>query len=178
MPVLLALVLSAAAAATPAPALPATIPEPRIVVLKARRELRLYTGETLLKTYRVGLGLNPVPPKRRSGDHATPEGAYVVCIKNPRSQFLLSLGLSYPNAQDADRGLEGRLITRSQHRRIRRALALSACPPWDTPLGGEIFIHGRGSSSDWTWGCVVLDDPDIRELYSRIPVGTPVLIEP
>src|SRR5512132_2866550 len=72
--------------------LPALVPKPRIVVLKAQRELRLYSGNTLLKTYRIGLGLNPVPPKQRSGDHATPEGSYFVCLKNPHSQYLLSLG--------------------------------------------------------------------------------------
>ena len=70
------------------------------------------------------------------------------------------------------------LITRAQHRGIVEAARRGACPPWDTQLGGEIFIHGRGSSSDWTWGCVALDDGDVRELYARIPVGTPVLVEP
>ena len=54
----------------------------------------------------------------------------------------------------------------------------SEIPPWDTPLGGEIFIHGGGSGSDWTWGCVALDDDDVRELYRAVRVGTPVTIEP
>ncbi|MCL4807433.1 MAG: L,D-transpeptidase [Thermoanaerobaculia bacterium] len=165
------------AAEPPAP-LPAAIESPRLVVRKAQRQLLVYSGETLLKTYRVGLGGNPVPPKERQGDLATPEGSYVVCIRNPRSQFLLSLGLTYPNAADADRGLKAGLVTRSQHRRIVEAARTGACPPWNTALGGEIFIHGRGSATDWTWGCVALDDDDMRELYSRIPVGTPVVIEP
>ena len=43
-------------------------------------------------------------------------------------------------------------------------------------LGGEIFIHGRGSGSDWTWGCIALDDPEMKELFDAIPVGTPVVI--
>lgn len=161
----------------PAP-LPRTIEAPRLVVRKARRELLVYSGEALLRTYRVGLGSNPVPPKSRQGDRATPEGRYVVCRKNPRSQFLLSLGLSYPNAADADRGLAAGLITRAQHLRILESARRGACPPWDTPLGGEIFIHGRGSTTDWTWGCVALDDRDVRELYPRVPLGTPVVIEP
>ena len=155
-----------------------TIPNPRIVVHKARRELLVYSGSELLKTYRVGLGLKPVPPKEREGDRATPEGTYVVCMKNPASEFTLSLGLSYPNAADAERGLKSGLVTSAQHARIVESARSGSCPPWDTPLGGEIFIHGSGSATDWTWGCVALDDDDIRELYPRIPVGTPVVIEP
>ncbi len=173
--------LAALATATP-PALSEPLPEqvvsPRIVVRKARRELLLFSGERLLKTYRAALGFNPVPPKARQGDGATPEGRYVVCRKNPRSRFLLSLGLSYPNAHDADRGLSAGLIDRRQHRRIVESARNGTCPPWETPLGGEIFIHGRGSATDWTWGCVALDDDDVRELFPRIPVGTPVVIEP
>lgn len=175
---LLALVLAAAAASAPPPPLPESIPNARLVVHKARRELLVFSGETLLKTYRVGLGGNPGPPKARQGDMATPEGSYVVCRKNPRSQFLLSLGLSYPNASDADRGLAAGLINRRQHRQIVEAARTGGCPPWNTALGGEIFIHGRGSATDWTWGCVALDDDDVRELYPRIAVGTPVVIEP
>lgn len=177
-PAILAVVLALAVPLRADPPLPSPVEAPRIVVSKARRELLLFSGETLLRTYRVGLGFNPVPPKMRQGDGATPEGRYFVCRKNPRSQFLLSLGLSYPNAADADRGLAAGLVARGQHRRIVEAERRGTCPPWDTRLGGEIFIHGRGSSSDWTWGCVALDDDDIRELYSRIPVGTPVVVEP
>lgn len=44
--------------------------------------------------------------------------------------------------------------------------------------GGEIFIHGKGSKSDWTLGCVALEGDDVRELYDWIPVGTPVAILP
>ena len=168
-----------AAAEAPRPArLPDPIPAPRLVVRKARRELRVFSGETLLRTYRIGLGSNPVPPKTRQGDRATPEGRYVVCRKNPRSAFLLSLGLSYPNEADADRGLAAGLISRRQHRQIVESARRGGCPPWNTRLGGEIFIHGNGSGSDWTWGCVALDDEDVRELYPRVPVGTPVLIDP
>ena len=160
------------------PVPPPTIASPRIVVHKARRELLLYSGDELVKTYRVGLGLKPVPPKEREGDRATPEGTYSVCMKNPASEFTLSLGLDYPNAADAERGLKAGLVTPAQRARIVEAVRSGSCPPWDTPLGGEIFIHGSGSATDWTWGCVALDDDDIRELYPRIPVGTPVVIEP
>jgi murein L,D-transpeptidase YafK len=174
---LLALALLEASTADGAP-LPEALSSPRIHVLKSKRELLLYSGDQLVRTYRVGLGLNPIPPKAAAGDNATPEGSFTVCIKNPKSAFLLSLGLSYPGPSDAERGLAAGLITASQHRQIIQAAKRKTVPPWDTRLGGTIFIHGRGSATDWTWGCIALDDADIQELYPRIPVGTPVQIDP
>ena len=94
------------------------------------------------------------------------------------SRFTLSLGLSYPGPADAERGLAEGVITAEQQSRIIAAWEARATPPWNTRLGGEIMIHGRGSQADWTAGCVALDDTDIRELYRVIPVGTPVEIRP
>jgi murein L,D-transpeptidase YafK len=150
---------------------------PRIVVIKSKRLLRLYSNDSLVKTYRVALGLSPVENKERAGDRRTPEGEFYISVKNLRSQFYLSLGLSYPNREHAERGLRDGLITRSQYNRIIAALARKRTPPQNTRLGGEIFIHGNGSKNDWTWGCVALDDRDIRELFDAVPVGTPVFIE-
>jgi murein L,D-transpeptidase YafK len=98
-------------------------------------------------------------------------------VKNPKSQYYLSLGLSYPNIQDAERGLREGLISREQYDRIAEAIREGRRPPWHTPLGGEIFIHGDGSKKDWTLGCIALHNNDIRELYDVVPVGTPVLIQ-
>ena len=50
-------------------------------------------------------------------------------------------------------------------------------PPLTNELGGDIYIHGNGASSDWTWGCVALENDDVRELFNAVPVGTPVRIE-
>jgi murein L,D-transpeptidase YafK len=151
---------------------------PRIVVFKANRQLQLYSGDKLLRIYRVGLGLNPVPDKQSEGDRATPEGEFYIFTKNPRSAFHLSLGISYPNVEDAERGLISGLITRAQRDTIVRAIKRKQGPPQYTALGGLIYIHGNGATSDWTWGCVALENEDIEELYQAIPVGTPVTIKP
>ena len=58
------------------------------------------------------------------------------------------------------------------------AVAGKQCPPWDTSLGGEIFIHGGGTASDWTWGCVALENDAVRELFDAVPPGTVVSIKP
>jgi len=151
--------------------------DPAIVVTKTKRILELYSAGKLIKTYRVGLGLSPVEDKVRAGDRRTPEGHFYICLKNPRSQFYLSMQLSYPNAKHAERGLRNGLITRGQYNQTLNALNRRQVPPQNTRLGGELFIHGNGSQSDWTWGCIALDDRDIRELYDAIPVGTAITIK-
>lgn len=156
----------------------ADLARPRLEVYKARRELLLFDGDKLVKSYCVALGGNPVPPKEREGDKATPEGSYFICEKNPNSQFHLSLGISYPNAADAERGLRDGLISRDEYESILRATANRETPPWKTKLGGEIFVHGDGSTPDWTWGCIALDNSHVEELYRLVPVQTPIVIYP
>jgi len=151
---------------------------PSIQVTKSKRELALYSDEKLVRRYTVGLGFSPKDDKARQGDGCTPEGTFYVCVKNPQSSFYLSLGLSYPNKEHAERGLRDRIITRAQYNEIMSALQRRERPPWNTPLGGEIFIHGNGSQSDWTWGCVALDNENMKELYDAIPKGTTVVIKP
>ncbi len=152
--------------------------EPRIVVFKSRRQLELYSDGSIVRTYRVGLGLNPVDDKQREGDRATPEGEFYIFTKNPKSAYYLSLGISYPNIEDAERGLRAGLITRTQHDQIVNAIKRKAGPPQYTALGGLIYIHGNGAASDWTWGCVALENEDIKELYNLVDTGTPVTIKP
>jgi murein L,D-transpeptidase YafK len=151
---------------------------PKIVVKKGRRELLLYSSDRLVRTYHVGLGLSPVGDKVREGDRRTPEGEFYIFTKNDKSAFYLSLGLSYPNAAHAERGLRDGLINRPQYETIMRALRAKKGPPQNTRLGGDIYIHGHGAQSDWTWGCVALENEDIRELFDAVNVGTPVTIEP
>src|SRR4051812_2568855 len=93
----------------------ADLAKPRIEVFKAARTLQLFDGDQLIKTYRVALGTNPVSPKTRQGDRATPEGSYVICNKNPQSKFHLSLGISYPGPDDAIRGLKAGLISKREY---------------------------------------------------------------
>ena len=160
------------------PPLGRALSSPRIVIVKSARRLTLFSDGEPVRTYAIGLGFAPEGDKRREGDGKTPEGAFTVCVKNPNSRFTLSLGLSYPSVDDAARGLADGAITRDEHDAIVRAIGAGKTPPWKTALGGEIFIHGSGAASDWTLGCIALDDEDIRELYPLIPVGTPVTIDP
>ena len=137
----------------------------------------LYSAGRVVRTYPVGLGFNPVDDKTKEGDGCTPEGRFYIFTRNARSAFHLSLGLSYPNAEDAARGLRDGLITQAQYRAILRAVRRRGAPPQNTALGGQIYIHGNGAHRDWTWGCIALEDADIEELFRAVPVGTTVVVE-
>jgi murein L,D-transpeptidase YafK len=154
--------------------------EPRIVVAKAARRLQLWSGAQLDRTYPIVLGRNSTADKSVEGDEATPVGEFYICAKNPRSKFFLSLCLSYPNAEDAERGLAAGLIGAEEHRQILEATRLGRMPPQRTPLGGEIYIHGSTNRSDpsGTRGCIALDNTAMQELYDRVEIGTAVIIEP
>ena len=152
--------------------------EAEIRIHKGPHQLELWSAGRLVKRYRVGLGHRGLADKLRQGDHLTPEGRFYICNRNESSQFHLFMGISYPHEAAAARGLQEGLITKAQHDSILRALRNKACPAWNTSLGGTVGIHGGGSSADWTWGCIALEDAGIEELWVACPVGSPVLIEP
>ena len=83
--------------------------DPYIVVLKSQRRLQLHSAGKLVRTYKIGLGLNPVPDKQREGDRATPEGDFYIFTKNPKSAFHLSLGISYANIERCRARVERRI---------------------------------------------------------------------
>ena len=156
---------------------------PHIIVRKAAGVVELYDGPKVVKTYTCISG-GQSGDKAVEGDRKTPIGSFRIVFKNPESQFHLSLGLDYPNREDAQRGLAAGLITREQYQGIVESLEsdLSRVENqkklWYTPLGGEIFLHGHAEGRTGTAGCIALSNRDIEELYAILPVGTPVEIRP
>lgn len=137
----------------------------RVVVKKSERQLLLMHGGNLVRAYHVQLGLNPTGQKERSGDFRTPEGTYRLERRNPRSDFFLSIKVSYPNQADLKRA-------RTHH--------------WDT--GGSIMIHGLPNflkhdpeyyaSHDWTDGCIAVSNADMTEIWMLTPDDVPIEILP
>jgi murein L,D-transpeptidase YafK len=152
--------------------------EYRIVVAKTARQLTLMCGSRVERAYPVTLGRNAGADKAVEGDEATPVGEFYVCAKNPRSRHFLSLCISYPNAEDAERGLAAGLIDGAEHAQILQAIAARKMPPQRTRLGGEIYIHGRSEHFNprGTRGCIALNNPDMQDLYDRVAIGTAVTI--
>jgi len=151
---------------------------PQIVIRKRERKLFLFDGEQLIKGYRIALGFEPVGDKERRGDGKTPEGEYYVAVKNPKSKYFLSLGLSYPTVKHAASGLAAGLISQTEYDEIIKAHRENRLPNQKTQLGGEIYIHGGGNLWDWTEGCIALENGDVEEIFAVLQIGTKVLIEP
>lgn len=129
-----------------------------IVVNKGARSMYLLHHEEVLKHYRIDLGFAPVGHKNFRGDGKTPEGTYVIDRRNPNSDFHLSVGISYPNAQD-----------------VAYARSMGRDP------GGDIFIHGqpngkRAKGRDWTAGCIAVKNREIEDIYAMVRIGTPITI--
>ena len=47
-------------------------------------------------------------------------------------------------------------------------------------MGGEILLHGGGGQSDWTLGCIAMDNDQLDILRAELPrdMKTTVLILP
>lgn len=151
---------------------------PHILVKKKERKLQIFDGEKLIKSYTISLGFAPEGDKEIEGDGKTPEGEFYIFTKNPESTFFLSLGVSYPNIEDAERGLKNNLITQEEHDEIVKAINEKAMPPQKTKLGGEIYIHGGGCKADWTAGCMALENEEMQEIFDAIEIGANIKIEP
>lgn len=135
----------------------------RVLIEKSKHTMTLYQGTRVLRTYRVSIGHGDGGPKRREGDHQTPEGLYTIDAQNPHSDYYRALHVSYPNADD------------------RARAAAAGVPP-----GGDIMIHGIKNGfgwlgplhrkKDWTEGCIAVTDAEMDEVWKLVPVGTPVEI--
>jgi murein L,D-transpeptidase YafK len=152
--------------------------EIRLEIHKAKRELHLFKDDLLVRSFSVALGFAPDGDKEIEGDGKTPEGRFYIFTKNSKSKFHLSLGISYPSFDDAERGLSNDLISQNESDLIKEAIEKGQMPSQKTKLGGQIYIHGGGSENDWTEGCIALKHNEIEELFELVPVGTVVEILP
>jgi murein L,D-transpeptidase YafK len=136
----------------------------RVVVHKAARRMELHSGTQVLRSYRVSLGLQPQGHKEREGDFRTPEGRYYLTRRNPRSDYFLSIQVSYPNDRDQKRAKSN---------------------GWEP--GGAIMIHGLPNrlkhepdyyTRDWTDGCIAVSNSDMVEIWLFTNNNTPIDILP
>lgn len=123
--------------------------------------LLIHKGKTQ-KRFTANLSRNWYRRKARSQDASTPEGEYKVTRLIPNGKYGKALMIDYPNADDKKRF---------------QILKQNGDIPQEARIGGYIEIHGRGvPETDWTEGCVSLDDKDMLELYKFAYVGMPVTI--
>lgn len=135
---------------------------------KSEHRLELVAGERVVKRYRVALGSGGAGPKRFEGDKTTPVGTYRITSRF-KGLFHQFLNVSYPNDDDRARFAE---------------LKKNGEVPPGRGVGHSIGIHGVGArelsgvhkESDWTHGCIALDDAEIDELGRLVKDGTTVVI--
>lgn len=150
-----------------------------IYVSKRTKVLSLKQNGVLIAEYPVSMGAaSSDGNKNVEGDMRTPSGEFYVCTRNDKSIAYLSLGLSYPGIKDAERGFADGIITEAQRDEIVKANLAGEQPPWDTPLGGAIMIHGCRTAGEDTHGCVAVDNSVMDVLWSYCSLGVPVTIGP
>ncbi|MDP4180778.1 MAG: L,D-transpeptidase family protein [Bacillota bacterium] len=156
-----------------------------IHVNKTDHVLGIIINGALIKTYSVDIGDNGLGDKVARGDHKTPEGTFYITEKsvlNPEDEYLGTrwMRLSYPNAEDAERGLQNGIIDAETYKQIKDAISNKETPPQETGLGGSVGIHGGSKKefgSDWTWGCVGLTNSSVEDFFNFVNIGTKVIIE-
>ncbi|MFZ4056757.1 MAG: L,D-transpeptidase family protein [Ferruginibacter sp.] len=141
-----------------------------IIVDKSDYELKVYDEEGWYATYPIVFGSKDLSDKMREGDKRTPEGNFKIILKKIHPKWGPELLLNYPNDESVQRFRE----------RLQKGLI-----PKNSKIGNGIAIHATRPEEEWTvdhfynWtdGCVSVKYTEMKDLFSYIPVGTPVTIQ-
>jgi murein L,D-transpeptidase YafK len=142
-----------------------------IIVDKSDYELKVYDDEGWYATYPIVFGSKDLGDKMREGDKKTPTGKFRIILKKIHPKWGPELLLDYPNEES---------IRRFNQRKAQGLI------PQNAKIGNGIAIHATRPGEEWTvdnfynWtdGCVSVKYTEMKDLFSYIPVGTPVTIQP
>ena len=142
-----------------------------IIVSKKNYELKVFDNEGWYATYPIVFGSRDLSDKMREGDRKTPTGSFKIVLKKIHNKWGPELLLNYPNEES--------------YRRFNDRKAKGMLPA-NARIGDGIAIHATRPEEEWTvdnfynWtdGCVSVKYTEMKDLYSYIPVGTPVTIQP
>jgi murein L,D-transpeptidase YafK len=136
-----------------------------VIIDKSDRALHLLNKGKIFRTFKIALGIVPDGDKEKEGDFKTPEGKYLLDMRNPNSDFFLSIHVSYPDSAD------------------RQEAARRGVDP-----GGAIMIHGQPNepsrsetyykTQDWTNGCIAVSNSDMIDIWLMTGDNTPIEIRP
>ena len=140
-----------------------------IIISKKDYELKVYDDQGWYATYPCVFGSDDLRDKYMEGDKRTPDGKFKVLLKKINPKWGFELLLDYPNEQS---------IAKFNERKAKGII------PRNAKIGGGIAIHATRPQEEWTvdyyqnWtdGCISLKYTEAKDLYSYIPVGTPVTI--
>jgi len=142
-----------------------------IIVDKSDYELKVYDEEGWYATYPIVFGSKDLGDKMKEGDKKTPNGKFKIILKKIHDKWGPELLLDYPTPENVQKFNE----------RKQKGII-----PKTARIGNGIAIHATRPEEEWTidnfynWtdGCVSVKYTEMKDLYSYIPVGTPVTIQP
>jgi len=142
-----------------------------IIVDKSDYELKVYDEEGWYATYPIVFGSKDLGDKMREGDRKTPNGKFKIILKKIHQKWGPELLLDYPNPEDQKKFNERKhkgLIPKTA--RIGNGIAIHATRPEEEWAVDNFY--------NWTDGCVSVKYTEMKDLFSYIPAGTPVTIQP
>jgi len=133
--------------------------------------LKVYDEEGWYATYPVVFGGKDLGDKMKEGDKKTPNGTFKVILKKVNPKWGAELLLNYPTQES---------YLRFKDRKQKGVI------PKNARIGDGIAIHATRPEEEWTvdnfynWtdGCISVKYSEMKDLFSYIPVGTPVTIQP
>ncbi|MGF2411550.1 L,D-transpeptidase family protein [Ferruginibacter sp.] len=142
-----------------------------IIVDKSDYELKVYDEEGWYATYPIVFGSKDLSDKMKEGDKRTPTGQFKIILKKIHPKWGPELLLDYP--------------TNESYQRFNERKAKGVIPK-NARIGNGIAIHATRPDEEWTvdnfynWtdGCVSVKYTEMKDLFSYIPVGTKVTIQP
>lgn len=142
-----------------------------IIVDKSEYELKVFDDEGWYATYPIVFGSKDLSDKMKEGDKKTPNGSFKIILKKHHPKWGPELLLDYPNPES---------VALFKKRKAQGII------PKTAKIGNGIAIHATRPSEEWTvdnfynWtdGCVSVKYTEMIDLFSYIPVGTNVTIQP
>ncbi|MBN1439720.1 MAG: L,D-transpeptidase [Anaerolineales bacterium] len=150
----------------------------RIEVDKSERRLAVFEGGREIAVYRAAISEHGMAQRTTWEDELTPEGIFLIASMQYESrygprQMLLETTAQSLTDYEAQYGEEGRdrvEVWSKSHGpldTIWETYDFNQMNP-EHPMWNDILIHGGGSATDWTWGCIALDDADVIELFDLL----------
>jgi murein L,D-transpeptidase YafK len=141
-----------------------------IIIDKSDYELKVYDEDGWYATYPIVFGSKDLGDKMKEGDRKTPDGKFKIILKKIHPKWGPELLLDYPTGESLQRFTE----------RKRKGIL-----PKNAKIGSGIAIHATRPEEEWTvdnfynWtdGCISVKYREMKDLFSYIPLETPVTIQ-
>ena len=147
----------------------------RVVVTKSEHRLAVYRHDELILTYPVAVSSRGLAPRKVWEDSLTPEGEFLIAsmqyksVFGPRQMLLDTTEQSLRDyiVQYGEEGTARIVAWEAEHGTldtIWEVYDFNEANP-ERRIWYDILIHGGGADTDWTLGCIALDDEGAVELF-------------